>query len=128
MTERTMPYRDPFNLTAYQMAALAGGLLWGMVKVFATVFAPTGPVGRRDVLRALVEAVFSIVAALISAAFVSPAIVVWAGVSNEQMTGLLYMIVGLAFWQSAPLLILTLNRWLPNLMARLAMVFSGNKR
>jgi len=112
-----MPLRD--GPTSYQLAALSGGLLWTMAKVFAVVFAPSGPVGRRDVLRAFAEGVFSIISALISAAWVSPAFVSVMGIHNEQMIGLLYLVVGIIFWQSVPILILMLSRWFPSTFMRM---------
>ena len=86
------------------VAAGSGGALWVMARVFATVFAPSAPVGARDIRRAVAEAVFAMTAALIGGAFIAPAIVAHYEITDPTRIGLVALVVGMGMWQSIPLL------------------------
>lgn len=94
------------------IAAVAGGSLWAMAKVFAIVFAPTPP-SRREVARTFVEAAFSLVAALIGGIYIAPAVVRYYGVQDPETIGLIALAIGLSMWQSVPMLIGALTRTFP---------------
>lgn len=99
------------------IAAVAGGTLWAMARVFAIVFAPVQP-GRRDVYRALVEAVFAIIAALIGGLYVAPYLVRRWEIHDPETIGLVALGVGLCFWQSIPLITALILKYLPNSISR----------
>ena len=60
--------------------------------------------GRRGVTRACVEAVFSILAALLSGWFVAPAICVHLHITEIDTVSPIGLGVGLVFWQAVPIL------------------------
>jgi hypothetical protein len=106
------------------IAAGSGGALWVMARVFATVFAPSAPVSNREVRRAVVEAVFAMVAALIGGAFIAPAIVDYYAIKDPTRIGLVALVVGMGMWQSIPLL----SAVFPRLLSlRLKMLNGGQK-
>ena len=74
-------------------AAGAGGVLWAMATAFAVLFAPTPP-DLREVTRACVEAVFSILAAWIGGWFVAPAICVHLHIGEIETVSLIGLGVG----------------------------------
>ena len=99
------------------VAAGAGGLLWAMATAFAVLFAPTPP-ARRDVARACVESLFSIVAALIGGWFVAPAICLHLHLREIETVSLVGLSVGLVFWRAVPLLNMGLLKLLSTKLAQ----------
>jgi MFS family permease len=94
------------------VAALAGGVLWGMANIFSIVFAPKPP-ARRDVVRAIVGSLFALVAAVIGGAMVAPWIVRHNGVSDVESITLIGLFVGMGFWAAVPMTIVIVSRLLP---------------
>lgn len=99
----------------FTMAAMAGGLLWGMVRIAAVVGGPA-PYNAKDVGRAAMDALFALISAFISALFVSPGIVAFFAVTDSRGIGLIYLLIGLGFWQMAPLIIRNVVRVGPALI------------
>lgn len=109
---------------ATTIAAVMGGLLWGMANVFTIVFAPKPP-HRRDIVRALVGALFALVAAVIGGRFVAPWIVRHNGVTDVESISLIGLMVGLGFWASVPMLIVLVTRLLPAIFGGFATSLSS---
>ena len=86
------------------IAAFAGGALWAMASLFISLFGPTAPDGR-GVLRAFVEAAFSIVAAGIGGYFVAPGVCVYLRIHQMELVSLVGLTTGLLFWKLIPLAI-----------------------
>lgn len=100
----------------FTLAAMAGGLLWGMIRITAVVGGPA-PYDRSDVVKASIDAVCALISAFISALFVSPGVVAWSGVENIRMIGVIYLAVGLVFWQVAPFISRLLVKAIPDIIA-----------
>ena len=84
-------------------AAGFGGLLWAMVSVFTIVGGPTAA-DARTLRRAIVEAVMSIVAALIGGYYVAPWICLWRHITQTETVSLTGLFVGMVFWKLVPVL------------------------
>lgn len=84
-------------------ATVAGGVLWGLARLYIAAFSPTPP-KRRDVLAACAETTCALIAALIGGKFVAPAIIHTAHITDISTIGLVCVLVGLGFWQSVPFL------------------------
>ena len=89
--------------TTTTLVAGAGGLLWAIANAFAVIFAPSPP-DRRSVMRACVEALFSIIAAFIGGWFVGPSICRHLHTTDLDAVSLIGLSVGLAFWPAVPVL------------------------
>lgn len=100
----------------FTLAAMAGGLLWGMIRITAVVGGPA-PYDRSDVVKASIDAVCALVSAFISALFISPGVVAWAGIEDLRMMGIIYLSVGLVFWQVAPFISRLLVKAIPDIIA-----------
>ena len=100
----------------FTLAAMAGGLLWGMIRVTAVVGGPA-PYDRSDVVKASVDALCALVSAFISALFISPGVVAWMGVEDLRMMGIIYLAIGLVFWQVAPFISRLLVKAIPDIIA-----------
>lgn len=85
----------------YAWAAVAGGGLRGLIRVYSVIGAPK-PWTTPELSRAMFEAAFMVAAAFISALFVSPAVVAWLGVSEPRYVGFIFLAVGAVFWEVAP--------------------------
>lgn len=111
------PVRNAHEVSVFfTLAAMAGGLLWGMIRITAVVGGPA-PYDRSDVVKASIDAVCALISAFISALFVSPGVVAWAGVENVRMVGVIYLAVGLVFWQVAPFISRLLVKAIPDIIA-----------
>lgn len=100
----------------FTLAAMAGGLLWGMIRVTAVVGGPA-PYDRSDVVKASVDALCALVSAFISALFISPGVVAWLGIEDLRMMGIIYLAIGLVFWQVAPFISRLLVKAIPDIIA-----------
>lgn len=100
----------------FTLAAMAGGLLWGMIRVTAVVGGPA-PYDRTDVVKASVDALCALVSAFISALFISPGVVAWLGIEDLRMMGIIYLAVGLVFWQVAPFISRLLVKAIPDIIS-----------
>lgn len=100
----------------FTLAAMAGGLLWGMIRVTAVVGGPA-PYDRSDVVKASVDALCALVSAFISALFISPGVVAWLGIEDLRMMGIIYLAVGLVFWQVAPFISRLLVKAIPDIIS-----------
>ena len=107
----------------FTLAAMAGGLLWGMIRITAVVGGPA-PYDRSDVVKASIDAICALVSAFISALFISPGVVSWMGIDDLRMMGIIYLMVGLVFWQVAPFLSRLLVKAIPNVIGGM---IPGNK-
>ena len=107
----------------FTLAAMAGGLLWGMIRITAVVGGPA-PYDRSDVVKASIDAVCALVSAFISALFISPGVVSWMGIDDLRMMGIIYLMIGLVFWQVAPFLSRLLVKAIPNVIGGM---IPGNK-
>ena len=107
----------------FTLAAMAGGLLWGMIRITAVVGGPA-PYDRSDVVKASIDAICALVSAFISALFISPGVVSWMGIEDLRMMGIIYLMVGLVFWQVAPFLSRLLVKAIPNVIGGM---IPGNK-
>lgn len=99
----------------FTLAAMAGGLLWGMIRITAVVGGPA-PYDRTDVVKASVDALCALVSAFISALFISPGVVAWIGIEDLRMMGIVYLAVGLVFWQVAPFISRLLVKAIPDII------------
>ena len=99
----------------FTLAAMAGGLLWGMIRITAVVGGPA-PYDRSDVVKASIDAICALVSAFISALFISPGVVSWMGIDDLRMMGIIYLMIGLVFWQVAPFLSRLLVKAIPNVI------------
>lgn len=100
----------------FTFAAMAGGLLWGMIRVVGVVGGPA-PYDRSDVIKASIDAVCALISAFISALFISPGVVSWLGVEDLRMMGVVYLAIGLVFWQVAPFLVRLLVKAIPEVLS-----------
>lgn len=100
----------------FTLAAMAGGLLWGMIRITAVVGGPA-PYDRSDVVKASIDAVCALVSAFISALFISPGVVSWLGIEDLRMMGIVYLAIGLVFWQVAPFISRLLVKAIPDIIA-----------
>lgn len=100
----------------FMLAAMAGGLLWGMIRITAVVGGPA-PYDRSDVVKAAIDAICALVSAFISALFISPGVVGWLGVEDLRMMGVVYLAIGLIFWQVAPFISRLLVKAIPDIIA-----------
>ena len=107
----------------FTLAAMAGGLLWGMIRITAVVGGPA-PYDRSDVVKASIDAICALVSAFISALFISPGVVSWMGIDDLRMMGIIYLMIGLVFWQVAPFLSRLLVKAIPNVIGGM---IPGNK-
>lgn len=107
----------------FTLAAMAGGLLWGMIRITAVVGGPA-PYDRSDVVKASIDAICALVSAFISALFISPGVVSWMGIEDLRMMGIIYLMIGLVFWQVAPFLSRLLVKAIPNVIGGM---IPGNK-
>lgn len=107
----------------FTLAAMAGGLLWGMIRITAVVGGPA-PYDRSDVVKASIDAICALVSAFISALFISPGVVSWMGIDDLRMMGIVYLMIGLVFWQVAPFLSRLLVKAIPNVIGGM---IPGNK-
>lgn len=107
----------------FTLAAMAGGLLWGMIRITAVVGGPA-PYDRSDVVKASIDAICALVSAFISALFISPGVVSWMGIDDLRMMGIIYLMIGLVFWQVAPFLSRLLVKAIPNVIEGM---IPGNK-
>ena len=107
----------------FTLAAMAGGLLWGMIRITAVVGGPA-PYDRSDVVKASIDAICALVSAFISALFISPGVVSWMGIDDIRMMGIIYLMIGLVFWQVAPFLSRLLVKAIPNVIGGM---IPGNK-
>lgn len=107
----------------FTLAAMAGGLLWGMIRITAVVGGPA-PYDRSDVVKASIDAICALVSAFISALFISPGVVSWMGIDDLPMMGIIYLMIGLVFWQVAPFLSRLLVKAIPNVIGGM---IPGNK-
>ena len=107
----------------FTLAAMAGGLLWGMIRITAVVGGPA-PYDRSDVVKASIDAICALVSAFISALFISPGVVSWMGIDDLRMMGVIYLMIGLVFWQVAPFLSRLLVKAIPNVIGGM---IPGNK-
>lgn len=99
----------------FTLAAMAGGLLWGMIRITAVVGGPA-PYDRSDVVKASIDAICALVSAFISALFISPGVVSWMGINDLRMMGIIYLMIGLVFWQVAPFISRLLVKAIPNVI------------
>lgn len=100
----------------FTLAAMAGGLLWGMIRVTAVVGGPA-PYDRSDVVKASIDALCALVSAFISALFISPGVVSWMGIEDLRMMGVIYLAIGLVFWQVAPFISRLLVKAIPDIIS-----------
>lgn len=107
----------------FTLAAMAGGLLWGMIRITAVVGGPA-PYDRSDVVKASIDAICALVSAFISALFISPGVVSWMGIDDLRVMGIIYLMIGLVFWQVAPFLSRLLVKAIPNVIGGM---IPGNK-
>ena len=107
----------------FTLAAMAGGLLWGMIRITAVVGGPA-PYDRSDVVKASIDAICALVSAFISALFISPGVVSWMGIDDLRMMGIIYLMIGLVFWQVAPFQSRLLVKAIPNVIGGM---IPGNK-
>lgn len=107
----------------FTLAAMAGGLLWGMIRITAVVGGPA-PYDRSDVVKASIDAICALVSAFISALFISPGVVSWMGIDDLRMMGIIYLMIGLVFWQVAPFISRLLVKAIPNVIGGM---IPGNK-
>lgn len=105
------------------LAALAGGVLWGMANIFSIVFAPKPP-ARREVVRALVGSLFALIAAFIGGAMVAPWVVRHNGVQDIESITLIGLFVGMGFWASVPMTVVLVSRLLPSLVGSAGLMLS----
>lgn len=111
------PVRNAHEVSVFfTLAAMAGGLLWGMIRVTAVVGGPA-PYDRSDVVKASVDALCALVSAFISALFISPGVVAWMGIEDLRMMGIIYLAIGLVFWQVAPFISRLLVKAIPDIIA-----------
>lgn len=114
--------KDDIGATT-SLAALAGGVLWGMANIFSIVFAPKPP-AKRDVIRALVGSLFALIAAYIGGAMVAPWVVTQNGVEDVESITLIGLFVGMGFWASVPMTIVLASRLLPSMMGNFGTALS----
>ena len=70
------------------------------------------------------SAICALVSAFISALFISPGVVSWMGIDDLRMMGIIYLMIGLVFWQVAPFLSRLLVKAIPNVIGGM---IPGNK-
>lgn len=91
--------KDPH--TSAVIASVMGGFLYGLARIYAVAFSPT-PSSARDLRNALALAVCSSVSAGIGGYYVAPGILYLLNVKDDELRGLLTVIIGIGFWQAIP--------------------------
>lgn len=100
------------------VGTVAGGVLWGLARIYVATFSPVPP-RKRDIAAAVVESTFAMISALIGGYFVSPWVVSALHAKTPETIGLLSVLTGLGFWQAIPTLRALAAHFLPDRIATL---------
>ncbi len=100
------------------IASVLGGFLWGLSRVIIIAFAPT-PAPPGMVKNALAQATGSLISACIGGYYFAPVFADWLHLKDQDGRGMVYVMVGIGFWQAIPALVQISDAFMTGLVARI---------